>query len=208
MAPTSPLRITAMALDLGNVLVKVDHYRFCRGLAGYAGPHLTPEEVFAAVFDAALEPGYDTGRISSIEFYQRIMSRFRLALPYPAFCRLWTEIFDPMEGMSEVVAHLGSKYPLFLLSNTNSLHFDYIRQRFPLLGHFLKFILSYQVGSRKPESGIYHALIREVGHPPQQILFLDDKLPFVEAARSHGLTAWPFTTPQDLQKTLRQHGLW
>ena len=208
MASPSPLRIAAVALDLGNVLVKVDHFRFCRGLAGHAGANLTPEEVFAAVFDASLEPGYDTGRLSSEEFYRRIMSHFRLALPYPIFCRLWTEIFEPMEGMAEVVAHLQSKYPLFLVSNTNSLHFDYIKERFPFLRYFLKFILSFQVGSRKPEAEIYQALIRAVGHPPQQILFLDDKLPFVEAARPHGLIAWPFTTPQDLQKTLRQHGLW
>ncbi len=208
MASPPPLEITAVALDLGNVLVKVDHYRFCRALAAQAGPDLTPEQVYAAVFDAGLEPGYDTGRLSSRAFYQRVMGHFRLALPYPVFCRLWTEIFDPMEGMAEVVAHLRSKYPLFLVSNTNPLHFDYIKERFLFLRHFLKFILSYQVGSRKPEAEIYQALIREVGHPPENILFLDDKLPFVEGAQTHGLTAWPFTTPQNFQKALRQHGLW
>jgi putative hydrolase of the HAD superfamily len=208
MTATSPLRITAIALDLGNVLVRVDHYRFCRGLADHAQAPLAAAEVYAAVFDAGLEPGYDTGRISSEEFYQRVMSRFRLALPYPLFCRLWTEIFDPMEDMEEVVAHLALKYPLFLVSNTNSLHFDYIRGRFPLLRHFRQFILSYLVGSRKPEAGIYQALIRQAGLLPKNILFVDDKPPFVNAAQNHGLTAWPFTTPQDFQTDLKQHGLW
>jgi putative hydrolase of the HAD superfamily len=208
MTATSPLRITAIALDLGNVLVRVDHYRFCRGLADHAQAPLAAAEVYAAVFDAGLEPGYDTGRISSEEFYQRVMSRFRLTLPYPLFCRLWTEIFDPMEDMEEVVAHLALKYPLFLVSNTNSLHFDYIRGRFPLLRHFRQFILSYLVGSRKPEAGIYQALIRQAGLLPKNILFVDDKPPFVNAAQNHGLTAWLFTTPQDFQTDLKQHGLW
>ena len=36
MTSTSP-PIAAVAFDLGNVLVKVDHLRFCRGLAELAG---------------------------------------------------------------------------------------------------------------------------------------------------------------------------
>ena len=208
MASPSSLKIATLALDLGNVLVKVDHFRFCRGLAGYAQKPLSPVEVYAAVFDAGLEPGYDTGRLSSQEFYRRLRDHFRLSLPYPLFCQLWTEIFDPMAGMEEIVGHLRGKYPLFLLSNTNPLHFDYIRERFPFLSHFKRFVLSYEVGSRKPEAAIYQALIRQAGHPPQNILFVDDKPPFVEAARGHGLVAWPFTTPQALQKALTQHGLW
>jgi putative hydrolase of the HAD superfamily len=201
------MQVTAIAFDLGNVLVKVDHWRFCRGLAQLTGS--SPQEVFSRVFETDLEPGYDTGRISSLAFYRRLTTGFRVDLPYPAFSVLWSDIFDPMEQMEEAVVRLAPRYPLFLLSNTNPLHFEYIRRRFSrLLQHFQAFILSYRVGNRKPEAAIYQALIREAGQPPPQILYLDDKLPFVTAALDQGLTAWHFTAPLDFFRDLQRHGLW
>ncbi len=199
--------ITAITFDLGNVLVKVDHLRFCRRMAALAG--LSPQEVYAQVFESTLEPGYDTGRITSREFYERVTAHFGVTLAYARFCELWCDIFDPMEAMAALVAHLAPRFPLFLLSNTNSLHFDYIRERFDaILEPFQAFILSYEVGSRKPEAAIYQALIRQVSRPPEEILYLDDKVAFVEAARDQGLAAWQFRSPQELRQDLERQGLW
>ncbi len=198
--------ITAIAFDLGNVLVKVDHGRFCARLGTLL--HAAPREVFDAVFASDLEPRYDTGRLTSREFYQGVMARFNRPVPYSLFCHLWNDIFAPMEGMAEVVAALAQKLPLFLLSNTNALHFAYIRQRFPIVRHFQRFILSYEVGRRKPEGAIYQALIRMLGQAPEHCLYVDDKEPFVAAAEAHGLQAWHFTTPRDFLLRLARRGLW
>lgn len=206
MTARSPVTITAVTFDLGDVLVKVDKLRFCRGLAALLNRR--PQAVHAEVIDSRLEQDFDTGRISSRDFYRRVMDHFRLDLPYARFCDLWNEMFDPMAGMEEVVTRLAPRSPLYLLSNTNTLHFDYLKDRFSfILRHFQAFILSYQVGSRKPEPGIYQALIHRVGRPPEQILYFDDKPAFVEAARRHGLTARQFTSPQDAQRALEEHGL-
>src|SRR5271157_4897281 len=120
MTSTSP-PIAALAFDLGNVLVQVDHLRFCRGLGELAGR--PPQEIYAAVFQSGLEPGYDCGRLSSREFHRRLQALFRLDLPFSRFRDLWNDIFDPLEDMEEVVARLARRYPLYLLSNTNPLHF-------------------------------------------------------------------------------------
>jgi glucose-1-phosphatase len=201
-----PLDIRALALDLGNVLIKVDHLRFCRPLAALAG--LTPEEVYVRVFESDLEPGFDTGRLSAEEFHQRVMEHFGVALPFARFCSWWNDIFAPMPGMAEVVHGLAAGYPLFLVSNTNALHFAHIRENYEALGHFQKFILSFEVGSRKPEPGIYQALIRETGLPPSQTLFVDDKPRFVAAAREQGLRAWQFSSPAEFIRELQDHELY
>jgi len=206
LAQPFSLPLEAIAFDLGNVLVAVDHFRFCRPFAALA--NLAPEEVYAAVFGSDLEPGYDTGRLSSEEFYRQLMSRFGLTLPYPRFCELWSDIFAPLEDMAQTVAKLAGRYPLYLLSNTNPLHFQYIKKYYPLLRHFRRCILSYEVGSRKPEPGIFQALIREMGYPPERCLYLDDLLPFVETARTHGLVAWHFVSPRDFKEQLGREGLW
>jgi putative hydrolase of the HAD superfamily len=199
------LDLKALALDLGNVLVKVDHLRFCRRLAGLAG--LTPEEVYARIFESDLEPGYDTGRLTSEEFHRRIMDLFGVTLPFSQFSHWWNDIFDPMEGMADLVKRLAARHPLYLLSNTNPLHFNFIRENYPFLGLFKSLVLSFEVGCRKPEPGIYQALIQRTGVPPRQCLFVDDKLPFVTAAQEQGLTAWHFTSPEAFVADLQQHGL-
>ncbi len=202
----NPLTIAAIAFDLGNVLIKVDHFRFCQHLAELIEG--SAADIYRQVFSPALEHGYDTGQLTSQIFYQKIIDFFQIELPYPRFCHWWNDIFDPLQGMEEMVLHLKTKYPLYLLSNTNPLHFQYVCQKFPLIWHCRRFILSYQVGSRKPEDGIYQALIQETGLPPQRCLFIDDKLPFVEAAQRHGLMAWHFTTPGEFKRRLQEHGLW
>ena len=197
--------IKALALDLGNVLVKVDHFRFCRRLGDLAG--LTPEEIYTTVFASNLEPGYDTGRLTSEEFHQRVTAHFGVDLPFSQFSAWWNDIFDPMERMADLVSRLATQYPLFLVSNTNALHFAYIKERFALLQHFQRYILSFEVGSRKPEPGIYLALIQQTGFPPPECLFVDDKPPFVEAAHRQGLTAWQFISPEIFIQDLKRHGI-
>ncbi len=199
--------LAAIALDLGNVLVRVDHLRFCQRLAALTP--LSPEEVYAAVFQSGLEPGYDTGRLSSREFHRRLQAHFGLQLPYASFREMWTEIFAPLNDMEAVTARLARRHPLYLVSNTNEMHFHYIQKRFPtLLRHFRAFVLSFQVGSRKPEAGIFQALILKAALPAAQILFIDDKEDFVSAARTQGLTAWHFVSPEEFQEQLSRHGLW
>ena len=202
----APSDIKALALDLGNVLVKVDHLRFCSRLTSLTG--LAPGEVYARVFESDLEPGYDTGRLTSEEFHQRVMDHFGVVLPFPQFAFWWSDIFSPMEGMAELVRHLAADYPLYLVSNTNPLHFAFIQENYPFLHHFQAFILSFEVGSRKPEPGIYQALIRRTGLSPDRCLFLDDKLPFVTAAREQGLQSWQFTSPGECIRDLQRHGLY
>jgi glucose-1-phosphatase len=198
--------IKAIAFDLGNVLVKVDHGRFCRGLEAATG--LSAGAIYRTVFETGLEAAYDKGRISSRDFYRAILASLGLDLPYPLFRRLWCEIFDPMEDMESVAGQLAAAYPLFLLSNTNELHFNYIRERFPaLLGHFGAFILSFELGRRKPEPEIYRELVRRAGLPPGHILYVDDKLPFVEAARATGLQSWQFTSPAQFRRNLKESHL-
>ncbi len=198
--------IAAIAFDLGNVLIRVDHHRFCRRLGEAAG--VSPWEVYEQVFASGLEPAYDTGRLSSQEFFQEVCRRFRIDLPFALFAQWWQDIFDPLESMDEVVEELSRRFPLFLVSNTNALHFPHVHQRFPVLHRMRRFILSYQVGSRKPEPGIFQALIREIPCAPGECLFVDDLAPFVAAARRHGLRAWQFSTPEDFRRRLRQHGLY
>lgn len=195
----------ALAFDLGNVLIRVDHGLFCRRLAEAAG--LNPDEVYTRIFERGLEPAFDCGLLSPEEFYRQVLAVVPAPLPYPEFCRAWCDIFAPLPEMEELLARLKNRRPLYLVSNTNALHFPYIWERFPLVRGFEGYILSYRVGSRKPEPGFYQALLREIPCAPAACLFIDDKLPFVEAARRHGFAGWHFQEAIALARHLGEVGL-
>lgn len=49
------------------------------------------------------------------------------------------------------------------------------------------FVISGDVGVRKPDAAIYQPLFRQVGVEPQQMIFVDDRKPNLDAAKAVGM---------------------
>jgi putative hydrolase of the HAD superfamily len=81
------------------------------------------------------------------------------------------------------------KIKLGLLTNNCKEWFEYWEQKYSLSKTFDSIITSYNVHYRKPDRRIYDAAIRVLDVDPRKILFLDDQIPNVEAARSAGMQA-------------------
>ena len=103
----------------------------------------------------------------------------------------------------EFLQLLSQKYRLFLLSNTDAIHIDYFEQRegASFYGDFYqcfeKVYFSYEMGMRKPDAEIYHALIRQHELSPKRTLFVDDKKDNTEAAKALGLHVWNLQVGQE-----------
>jgi putative hydrolase of the HAD superfamily len=52
---------------------------------------------------------------------------------------------------------------------------------------FQAFIISSKLGVLKPDGRIYQAALREIGCPPEKVLFVDDDPDYVRAAESLGM---------------------
>jgi putative hydrolase of the HAD superfamily len=94
-----------------------------------------------------------------------------------------------------------------LLSNTNDLHFRFIRERYPLLRHFDAFVLSYEVKAAKPDPRIYAAAIEAAGCAPHECFFTDDVEAYVDGARRAGIHAEQFTGYENLKGHLAGLGV-
>jgi 2-haloacid dehalogenase len=68
-------------------------------------------------------------------------------------------------------------------------------------------VVSGAEGVAKPDRAIFQVLADRLGHPLQGVFYVDDNLRNVDAARTAGLDAVPFTDSATLLHDLQQRGL-
>ncbi len=195
-----------LIFDLGGVILPLD---FARGYAAIAPACGLPvEEIPKRIAATGLIEPFETGRIEAREFARRVSEALGLKLSYEEFCRVWSAIF-PQETLirEELFATLAGRYRLLMLSNTNEIHFDYIRKNYSFVRHFNGFVVSYEVGAMKPAAEIYRAAIERAQCPPEECFFTDDVAENVTAARRHGIDAVVFRSEEQLREELRRRGI-
>ena len=185
-------RPATIIFDLGRTLVPFslaplqERVRGCRAEA---------ERLFAQA---------ETGRLDPERFRGGVCALTGLAPEeFPAW---WNSIFQPGWLIApELVRELQPGYRLGLLSNTNAIHFDFLRAERPLLDEFDFRVLSHEVGAAKPHPAIYAAAEAQAGCPPGAILYFDDVPEYVVAAQRRGWHAVQFREASDLAVALRRY---
>ena len=94
-----------------------------------------------------------------------------------------------------------------MLSNTNKLHFDYVKRKYPVINKFGSYFLSYKLHSRKPDKKIYAGVLKGTGLKPREIIYFDDMPEFVRAASKMGFNAFVMKSSDGCRKVLRGYGL-
>ncbi|WP_339609100.1 HAD family phosphatase [uncultured Planktosalinus sp.] len=86
------------------------------------------------------------------------------------------------------------KYQLLLLSNTNELHIDWIKQHINVYEQFKNcfdaFYLSHEINLRKPDAAIYQIILKNHKLKADQVLFIDDTNENTQAAKQLGFYIW------------------
>ncbi len=121
----------------------------------------------------------------------------------------WNAIFiEEMPGVRELLERTARKIPVYAFTNTNGAHAAHCARQFaPVLGRFRKVFASYEMGLRKPEAAAFEHIAKEIGVPASRILFFDDSLGHVEAARACGLQAVHVTSDETVRETVAALGL-
>jgi len=197
------MEVEAFIFDIGNVLVRFEVGKAERTLAklGVQRPD------FAVL--AALGRRYESGEVDRAEFLAALREALGGGLADDVLSTAWQEIFEPNEPMWELVEKLHGRYPLYLLSNTNCLHHEYLVREYPVFGKFSDGVFSYRAQMMKPERGIFQLAIRQFGVRPAATVYLDDLPANVEAARGAGLRAFVYRhdAHDELAPTLRAQGV-
>jgi len=120
------------------------------------------------------------GRISAAAFWRKVgvslaledeyLARHQLAEDLPAFLRNLPEVVGSLWCLSNDVAEWSQK----------------LRARHGLTERFSGFVISGDVGTRKPGPEIYQSLLARVGRSAAECIFVDDSCTNLDAARALG----------------------
>jgi len=196
--------IEVILYDLGNVILPFSHFQIAEKLSRFSQriEFQNPAKIFSYLFDfeKGAVNGYEVGKVSSLEFFQSLKEFFKLSLSFEEFIPIWNDIFLENQEVSQTILSQKGKWKLGLLSNTNPLHFDYVLKKFPILRTFDKWILSHEVGFKKPRVEIFKRAIEWANVTPPKILFIDDMKEHVEVAISLGMQGIHFISAEQLKK--------
>ena len=201
--------IEAILYDLGNVILPFNHYQIAEKLSRFSQKRelRDPKKIFSYLFD--LQKGiindFDVGKVSPREFFQTIKENLGLSISFDEFIPIWNDIFFENVEVSQIVLSQKGRWRLGLLSNTDPLHFNYVLSKFSIVRVFDKWILSYEVGFKKPAVEIFQMAIAWASVEPQKILFIDDTKKHVEVAISLGMQGIHFISAEQLKKELMFH---
>lgn len=195
--------IRSIILDLGNTIVPFDFQRAYERMTALSG--LDREEIRARIRSTDLVTRFESGQVETNDFIRRLTSLLGISVGIDDFFDIWGSIFERQtlipDSLLESLKSNG--YRLVLLSNTNDLHIRFIRDRYPILRHFDRQVLSHEVGALKPSPRIYEEAIRNALCQPGECFFADDIPEYVEGARACGIDAAQFTGYDRLCADLR-----
>src|SRR5690242_16991870 len=136
--------LKTLIFDLGKVLIPFDFSRGYRAMEELCS--VPPPEIRERIRATGLVPRFESGEVEPEDYAGQLSDVLKLNIDYRQFCEIWSKLFLPDPLIPEsMLAALHRNYRLVLLSNTNAIHFEMIRETYPLLRQFDSCVLSYQV---------------------------------------------------------------
>jgi len=139
---------------------------------------------------------YEMGLITTLEF----LTFYELQFPFASqkdIIHAWNILLkDFPKHRLQFIKDISKKYRCFLLSNTNEMHIDWIKNDWGIdlynefKANFEVFYLSHEMKMRKPNANIFEFVLQENNLKPQETLFIDDTQENTDAANKLGIHTW------------------
>ncbi len=199
-------RPTALFLDVGGVLLTNGWDRRMRKKAAETF-HLDQEEMderHHLTFDT-----YELGKLTLDEYLNRMLFYEDRPFTRNEFKAFMFAQSQPFPQMIDLVRNLKKTYGLkvAVVSNEGRELTTYRIQKFGL-GEFVDFfIASSFVHFRKPDADIYRIALDVAQVPIEQVLYIEDRLMFVEVAQGMGIRSIHHTGFESTRESLASLGL-
>lgn len=199
-----------IVFDLGGVLIENFGEVFIENTSKELKAPLAKVKKIIQQEEADLEKGKE----KSLEFWKRVCKKLKIQCPNNRVLEgLWIKFYAfkrfavPNKKMIGLVRKLRKNHKVAILSNIVEQHCQIIRKG-NLFDDFDAALMSNEIGFRKPERQFFQEASRRLGIPFANLIFIDDQLRWVKAARKVGIKSILFKSAEQLEKKLKRIGVY
>lgn len=192
--------IKNLLFDFGGVLVDLDRERCIRAF-NQLGFDLRP--CLGDYAQNGIFSQLERGQLTLPQFCEALRNQSGLStITDEQIIAAWRQFLltIPDERLDSLI-RLRERFPLYLLSNTNEVHWEMAQNDLFLYkgntvdDFFKQIFLSYELGIEKPSPAIFQAVLDGTGICAEETLFIDDAEVNCEAARALGFKVYCPKTP-------------
>ena len=200
--------IKNIIFDLVGVLVGLDKQRCVEAFWAIGGRNIA----FYVDEQRTEDLFYDTevGRMGEEAFCDEVRRLTASTADNDQIVWAWNQLLTTIDDQKKVrLLDLSTRYRLFLLSNTNEMHWRFCRDKlFPYNGkgaedYFEGIFLSYEMHLIKPSKEIFQQVLDEALLVPEETLLIDDTAANCESASKLGIQTLHETTGRDWLKVVK-----
>ena len=197
--------IKNIIFDFGGVVIDIDPQltvnEFVKlGFTNY-------EKLMSHVFVDDIIAKFEKGILTPELFRVKLREFLELDVTDQELDDAWNALlFDIPRERIEVIEKVKKNYSIYLLSNSNEIHYDlFVRDLQLRFGYqefdslFEKAYFSFDLHLLKPDPEIYEFVLNQHGMIPGETLFIDDKPENIEAAKNLGIRTHLLSKPQRIR---------
>ena len=205
-------KIKNIIFDLGGVVLDIDENVVYKELEkmGINTTELSHSEEFIDIMSK-----FDTGIYTAPTFRKKMKSLLGLEkMTDQKFDSLWNAmLLDIPRERIEAIEKVRKHYKIFLMSNTNEIHYDlYVRDLQLRFGYnefdelFDKSYFSFAEHLEKPDPRFFELILDHEGLLPEETLFIDDTEKNIKVAKSLGINTYHIRR-DELVRNLFENGV-
>lgn len=201
--------IRNLLFDLGNVIVDIDIDGAYARLKSLFRADAMHELIEKALLD------YECGRISTDIFINTMLSQSERRYQAIDIIEAWNSMLIGIPSYRlDMLEKLRSNYNVYLLSNTNALHLEWIHRHVRKVHQVDSFekqyfdhaFYSHLVGDRKPNASLFKFITEDTFMTPALTLYMDDVQEYLDVAGKLGFETYLVKQGEEIAEYLKERG--
>ncbi|KAA6343502.1 HAD family phosphatase [termite gut metagenome] len=194
--------IKNLLIDFGGVLINLDRPTCIRNFRNLGLTNI--ESLIDPYRQQGLFMLLEKGLVTATEFRDELRKQSNKPMTDIQIDTAWNSfLVDIPTFKLDLLLKLREKYVVYLVSNTNIIHWEWSCQNafqyksFQVNDYFEKIFLSFEMHCAKPEVEMFQKVIERTAIIPQETLFIDDAEANCETAQSLGINTYLAKTKEN-----------
>ena len=205
-------KIKNIIFDLGGVILDIDESIICKELEKMS---VSVTELFRSKEFMDIMSKFDTGIYTAPTFRKKVKAFIgQEKMTDQKFDSIWNcMLLDIPRERIEAIEKVKKHYKIFLMSNSNVIHYDlYVRDLQLRFGYhefdelFNKSYFSFAEHLEKPDPNFFELILDHEGLLPEETLFIDDTAENIKVAKSLGIHTYHISR-EELVRNLFENGV-